>query len=306
MRQAGGAEHQRQTQGNRFDRVADHRARAHDRLFLGMDGDCLLEHCFHAEAASSHVQCAEGDDRRAREQQDGLDDLHPGGREHAADGDVDDDQDADQNDRVDILQTEQHLDQLAGADHLADQVQDHHHQRAGRGHGAHRHALEAVGHHVGIGVLAEVAQLFSHQEHDDRPADQPAHRVDQAVIAIGEHQAGNAQEGGGGHVVASDGQTVLEAGDATASGVEVLGGLGALGGPVSNAQGRANEGQEHDDGGDIERLLLDFATHVTGGKGNPGEEGQCNGRKRALPETHSTSSLISLFSLSKTVFARYT
>jgi hypothetical protein len=68
------------------------------------------------------------------------------------------------------------------------------------------------------------------------------------------HQTGNTQERSGGHVVARDGQAVLEAGDPAAGGVEVLGGLGALRRPVSDAQSGGDEGQKHDDGGDIDFL----------------------------------------------------
>ena len=42
---------------------------------------------------------------------------------------------------------------------------------------------EAERGHVGEGELAEVAQALGHQEGDDRPADQEADRVDQAVEA---------------------------------------------------------------------------------------------------------------------------
>ena len=49
----------------------------------------------------------------------GLDDLHPGGGEHAAEGDVDDHQHADDDHRHPVVEAEQDLDQLAGADHLA-------------------------------------------------------------------------------------------------------------------------------------------------------------------------------------------
>jgi hypothetical protein len=120
-----------------------------------------------------------------------------------------------------VVQAEQQLDQLAGADHLRDQVERHHHQRAGGREGADRGLLEAVGGDVGEGELAEVAQLLGHQEGDDRPADQEADRVDQAVVAVGHHRRGNAQERGRRHVVAGDRQAVLEAGDAAAGGVEV-------------------------------------------------------------------------------------
>jgi hypothetical protein len=182
---------------------------------------------------------------------------------------------------------------------LPDEIQDHHDQRTGGGHGTHRHPLEAVGNHVGVGVLAEVAKLFRHQEHDDRPTDQPAHRVDQAIVAIDEHQAGNSQEGSGRHIVTGDGQAILETGDATASSVKVLGGLGALRRPVGNAQGGGDEHQKHDDGGDIDRPFLDGAEREGG-------ERQGDNGERGLPASHSTSSLISRVNRSNSELARKT
>src|SRR3954447_4652966 len=68
----------------------------------------------------------ERDQRRAAEEQARLDDLHPGGRLHAPEGDVDDHQDADDYNRPEVVEPEQQLDELAGADHLGDQVEGHH------------------------------------------------------------------------------------------------------------------------------------------------------------------------------------
>ena len=125
-----------------------------------------------------------------------------------------------------VLQAEQQLDQLARTDHLGDQVERHHDQRARGREDADRRLLEAEGRHVGEGELAQVAQPLGHQEGDDRPADQEADRVDQAVEAAGHHRGGDAQERGRRHVVAGDRQAVLEAGDAAAGGVEVGRALG--------------------------------------------------------------------------------
>lgn len=71
-----------------------------------------------------------------------------------------------------VVEAEQQLDQLAGADHLRDQVERHHHQRAAGRQGADLLLLEAVGGDVGEGVLAQVAQALGDEEEDDRPADQ--------------------------------------------------------------------------------------------------------------------------------------
>jgi hypothetical protein len=88
---------------------------------------------------------------------------------------------ADDHDRHPVVEAEQQLDQLAGTHHLGDQVEGHHHQRTGSREGADRTLLKAVAGDVGEGELAQVAQALGHQEGDDRPADQPADREDQAV-----------------------------------------------------------------------------------------------------------------------------
>ena len=235
VRQPGGAEHQRHAEGDRRDRVLDEVARAHDRLpdraaaasaVLPSFGarsvlifTALGEHRLRAEAEVP--QHHEGHEGRAAEQQAGLDDLHPGGGGHAAEQHVDHHQRADDDHRDPVLEAEQQLDQLAGADHLRDQVEGHHDQRARGGEDAHRRLLEAERRHVGEGELAEVAQPLGHQEGDDRPADQEADRVDQPVVAARHHRRRDAEERGRRHVVAGDRQAVLEAGDAAAGGVEV-------------------------------------------------------------------------------------
>ena len=150
--------------------------------------------------------------------------------------------------------------------------------------------------------------MFGDQKHDDRPADQKADRVDQPVVAVQEHQAGNTQEGRGGHVVARDGQTVLKPGDAAAGGVEILGGFRALRRPIGNPQRTGDENQKHDDRGNVERLSRRRAAGITGGQDPaPGEdqEQKEKGRKDVPAKTHSTSSLISRVSLSKTALARW-
>ncbi|MCY1420884.1 hypothetical protein D9M71_365210 [compost metagenome] len=265
MRQAGGAEHQREAEGEGRDRVLHQAAGAHDRLAFRVDLDGFGE-----QGADVEVDVLEHHDRhegRAGQQQHGLDDLYPGGRQHAAEQHVEDHQDADQDHRDVVVQAEQQLDQLAGADHLRDQVEGHHHQRTAGGQGADLRLPEAVGGDVGEGVLAEVAQAFGDQEEDHRPAHQEADGVDQAVVAGGEHQGGNTQEGRGGHVVAGDRQAVLEAGDAAAGGIEVGGRLAALGGPVGDAQGEQDETDEHDDGGNVHRLALHIPGEGVGPEG---------------------------------------
>ncbi|KAG0776336.1 hypothetical protein G6F22_012640 [Rhizopus arrhizus] len=94
-----------------------------------------------------------------------------------------------------------------------------------------------------------VAQPFGDEEHDHWPAEQEADGVDHAVETADVDHARNPQERGGGKVIACDGQAVLNARQSAACRVEIRCGAGALGGPVGDAHGSCDEGQEHDDGG---------------------------------------------------------
>ena len=109
-----------------------------------------------------------------------------------------------------------------------------------------------------------------------RPADEPADRIDQAVEAGGEDEAGDAQERSRRHVVAGDRKAVLEAGDAAAGGIEVGRRTGSVGRPLGDAERQGDEDEEHHDGRDIERLTsaaFDRAGgQALGGAGGDGEE----------------------------------
>ncbi len=77
-----------------------------------------------------------------------------------------------------IFETEQHLDELTGADHLRNHVESDDDQRTAGGENAGWRLREAISRHVGKGEFPEVTQAFSHQKGDDRPTDQPADRED--------------------------------------------------------------------------------------------------------------------------------
>ena len=191
MRQAGGAEEQCQRQRDGGDRIGHQLARRHDRDARLVGGDGLGE-----QGVEGEVEAAEGEQhqyRAAAEQQTGLDDLHPGGGDHAAEGDVNHHQDTNADDCDVVIQPEQQLDQLAGTDHLDDQVEADHGQRAEGGKGADAVLVEAVGGDVGEGEFAEIAQPLGNQEQDDRPADEEADGVDEAVETLGVNQRGEAK-----------------------------------------------------------------------------------------------------------------
>ena len=254
MRQTGQAKHQAQCQRDGIDRVLQQLAGGKQHVFQLVDFNRLGSQRVEAEAELRKRQ--HGDDRAAEQQQAGLDDLHPGGGNHAAEGHVNDHQATDHDHGDVVVQPEQQLDQLAGTDHLHDQVEAHHRQRANGRHGADFALVQPVGGDVGKGELAQVAKAFGHQKQDDGPADKEGNHEQIAVVAVGEHQRGQAEQGGRRHVVASHRQAILKAGDAAACGVEVRRGLGAAGRPVGDAQRHADKHGEHDDGRNVERLLL--------------------------------------------------
>ncbi len=300
--QAGGTEHQGQTQRDGGDGIGDQATRAHD-------GDALLVHLdrFTEQGADVEVDRLhhhDGHEAGSGEQHHRLDDLHPGGGQHAAKQYVEHHQDADQHHGHMVLQAEQQLDELAGTDHLGDQVEGDHHQRAAGGESAHLGLLEAIGGHVGKGVLAEVAQPLRDQEQDDGPAHQKADGVDKTVVAGGVDQRRDAEERGGRHVVTGDGQTVLEAGDAPAGGVVVGGRAVALGGPVGDEQGRRHEDHEHDDGRDVEGLAMHFAGQRIGCQ--QGERCQQGRQQQKLAFHDFTPLRIFWFSSSNSPLARNT
>ena len=247
VRQTGGPEHQRQAERNGLDRIGlrpDGHHGLHDFQVLGMKFDGVGEQLVEAPAFMRHDP--ERHQGGATEQQARLDDLHPRRGLHAAEGDVDDDQRADDDDGHPVGNLRhQGVQQLPRPHRLSDQVPDHHDERADRGHRADRTLLQSERGHVGVGELAQVAQPLRDQEQDDRPPDQPAHRVDQAIEAVEVHQRGDAQKRRRRHVVAGNGHPVLEAGDAASGGVEIGRRLGPLRRPVGDHQGDGNEDDEH-------------------------------------------------------------
>ena len=175
------------------------------------------------------------DQDRARHQQDGLHDLHPGGALHAADDDVEDHQQAHGDDREPdrplTLDAEQQRDQRAGAHHLRQQVEDRDHDRGGGRRGAHRALTHPVGELVGHRVAAGVAEQLRDQQQGDQPGDQEADGVEEAVVPGQRDGSRDAEERRGAHVVAGDRQTVLEAAEVAPARVVVRGGLGVAAGP---------------------------------------------------------------------------
>ncbi len=172
-------------------------------------------------------QDEDGQGDRAGQQQHGLDDLDPRGGPHAAQRDVDDHQGSDDDHGpaagppVGAAQQQGH--QAARADHLGDEVE--HGDGDGRDAGGDTDgALAHPGDEdVGEGEPPAVADQFGDEEQHDEPGDEEADGVEHAVVAVEGDEPGDAEEGGGGHVVAGDGETVLQRGEQPAARVELLG-----------------------------------------------------------------------------------
>ncbi|MGY4422297.1 hypothetical protein ACVWY2_004746 [Bradyrhizobium sp. JR6.1] len=250
---AGCSEHQREAERDRRQWIGDQTAGLHDCDLLGMHLGRLGEQRFRAEP--EFVENGSGHERRTRKQQHGLDDLHPGCCFHSPEGHVDHHQTADQDDRDPVVETEQQLDQLAGSDHLGDQIERNGDQRAARRQDADVGLSKSERRDVGEGELAEIAQLLGNQEGHDRPAHEPAHRIDQAIITGGVDEARDAEEGGRRHIVTGDRQPVLETGDSTTSRVEVRSRCGPFCGPIGDDERQHDEAYEHADRRPVDRLL---------------------------------------------------
>ena len=203
-----------------------------------------------------------------------------------------------------VVQAEQQLDQFTRAHHLRNQIQRHHHQRTAGGEGANRSLLQAIRGHVGEGVAAQIAQALGNQEQNDRPADEEAEGVNQAVIAGGVDQRGDPEERGGGHKVTRNRQPVLEAGNVAACGVVIVTGAHAFRRPVSDVQRQHHENQEHHNRLPVGWLALYLAGNRicrVGGKGKRGGERRQNSLHDAF-----TSCSTALLRRSNSPFARQT
>ena len=226
VRQARCAEHQRQRQRDEVDLRRQRRAvlragrqhvarwrrprrRTRDRGLRGAED--LGE--VHTELGQHHDR----HHRRAADQQDRLDDLHPGGALHATDQHVDDHQQADDGDHEGLTDVagdvEQQRHQTARARHLGQQVEQADGQRGGRRGQPDRTLLQPEAQHVGHRELACVAQQFGDQQQGDQPRDQEADGVQEAVVAVDRDGAGDAEEAGRRQVVTGDRDAVLRSGE---------------------------------------------------------------------------------------------
>src|SRR5690606_35766564 len=213
--------------------------------FLSVFGGDLVEHVYQVEVVIGQDQDAQQDG--SGHQQHGLDDLHPGGGQHAPEGHVEDHQHADDDDRPFVVDAQKQFDDPAGPDQLGDHVEGGDRQGAQRRRRTDRFGLHPVGQHVGDRVPSRVAKGFRHDQEHDEIGDQPADGIEEAVITEQGDQSRDPEEGGGAHVIPGDGDAVLPAADGPARRVEVGGGPGAFGGPIGDIQGDGyDDAEEHE------------------------------------------------------------
>ena len=296
VRQARRAEHERKAEGDGGHGVLDEAAGRHDgAALLG----CLVRRCaggqrglrLHLDGAGEQGFQAEAGLRqhhhrheaRAAQQQHRLDDLDPCGRPHAAEQDIEHHEATDDHHGGGIGQAKQQFDELPRAHHLRDEVEADDQQRADRREAAHRRLGEAVGGDIGEGVATKVPQPFGHQEQEDRPANEEAGGINEAVIAIRENLRRYAQEGGGRHIVARHGEAVLETGDAAARGIEIRRGTGARGRRLGDPERQADKGDEHRDRHPVDGLALRLPLQRGGEGGRGQQQGPCRKQRLHAP-----------------------
>ena len=147
------------------------------------------------------------------DEQERLDDLHPGGALHAADEHVEDHERADDGDDerlADLVaDAEQQRHESARTGHLREQVEEAHASvvvaaamRTGR-------LLEAERQHVGHRELARVAHQLGDEQQGDEPRDEEADRVEEPVVPVDRDRADDAEERCRRQVVAGDRGAVL-------------------------------------------------------------------------------------------------
>ena len=224
--------------------------RERERRLGGRVGVRVVEQLDRVEADPLEHEQRHHDD--AGHQQHGLDDLHPRGGEHAAEDHVAEHEDAGEDHGEREVDADERLDEHARADHLRDQVEGDDGQRAERRRGARRLLVQPERQDVGDRVLAGVAHALGQQEHHGEEGDEEPDRVQEPVEAVEVDQARDAEERGGGQVVAGDREAVLEARDLAAGGVERRGAGHALRRPVGDA-----ERDREDDREDHHRLDVD-------------------------------------------------
>ena len=179
-----------------------------------------------------------------------LDELHPGGGDHAR-GDDDHGDDHAHEDHTDRMrQAQQRHDQVARSDHLRNEIEDADDERRDRHRQFDAAAVEPAVEGVGEGELPKrLDRLGDHEQRHD-PAGEKSDRIEKPVVAVeGDHPA-DAEERRRREVVAGEGNAVDEPVDLAVGGVVALGRL-ALAAEIERQPDDAEHksGKDRDGGG---------------------------------------------------------
>ncbi len=201
--------------------------------------------------------------RRAREQQQRLDDLHPRRGEHAAEDHVDHHADAGKHDSSFVRDAQHEFHQHPRPGHLrheVGEVDDHgaDHRREPRLRRPH-----PIGDHVAQSESASVAHRLGHHHQDDQKTRQCCNRVERPVHAVQRDQAREAEECGRAHPVAGEGKAVLARREVAARRVKVARRARAPRGPPGDEQRQRQNDGEDDECQCLHRVLPAPSERVT-------------------------------------------
>ena len=127
-----------------------------------MSQNCAVEDCIQVKLVM--LQHQQGNERTADNQQECLDNLYPGGGEHAAEGHIGDHQGADTGYGPDVVQTEQQLDQFSRAHELRDEIKDHGGEGTQGGNQCNGTFCKTERDDIDKCITAEIPQTFGDQE----------------------------------------------------------------------------------------------------------------------------------------------
>ena len=250
VRQAGGAEHERDPERDRVDRARQERARARARTSTRRS--CSRSARLNSSIGLKPTRSSTNIDmtKIADHQQDGLDDLHPRRGEHPAEDDVAEHHHAGDQHGDREVDADERLDEHARADHLRDEVEGRDRQRAQSpprcapgARAAGRTSTSAIVYLPAFRIRSASRNITvrnaTRKPTEYRKPSKPKMKI----------RPGDAEERRRRQVVAGDREAVLDAADRAAGGPEDVGAGHPLGGPVGD-----DERDRQDDREDHERL----------------------------------------------------
>ena len=223
-------------------------------LWLAVDEDTAVgsdRARLRLEAPGVHRQPTGEDHRRQhaaeKDEERSLDELHPRRRHHPRGDDDQRHRDADEDHPDRMGKAQQRHDQVAGAHHLRNEIEDAHDERRDRHRQLDATAVVFRVESIGKGELPQrLDRLGDHEQRHD-PAGEKSDRVEEAVEAMeGDHPA-DAEEARRREVIAGEGDPVDEPVNLAVGGVVALGRLPLPPQPERQADdGKDETGEDRD------------------------------------------------------------